>query len=273
MKKFEGILICTDLDGTLLRSDKTISDENVRAIEYFKSEGGRFTFITGRMHYFVQKMYDAIKPNAPLGCGNGSGVYDYPIQKYIWTQNLSHSAIELAEYVVEHISDMGVHLTTFEKVYFCGNNEEMEKFRRRTRLPNLSCSFEEMREPLAKLVFCHPDEKMIRYTMELLESHPRADEFEFIQSEKTLCEILPKGISKGSALPKIAEAVGVDMSRVIAVGDYNNDISMLLAASVGISVGNARPEVKAVADRVTVTNEESAIRRIISEIESGELKI
>ena len=63
------------------------------------------------------------------------------------------------------------------------------------------------------------------------------------------------------------------MSRVIAVGDYNNDISMLLAASVGIAVGNARPEVKAVADRVTVTNEESAIRRIIAEIESGELKI
>ena len=61
MKKFDGIMICTDLDGTLLQSDKTISEENTRAIEYFKSEGGRFTFITGRMHYFANEMYNAIK--------------------------------------------------------------------------------------------------------------------------------------------------------------------------------------------------------------------
>ena len=49
MKKFEGILLCTDLDGTLYRNDKSISPENRKAIEYFKREGGCFTFITGRM--------------------------------------------------------------------------------------------------------------------------------------------------------------------------------------------------------------------------------
>ena len=49
MGKFDGILICTDLDGTLYRNDKTVSKENREAIEYFKNEGGYFTFITGRM--------------------------------------------------------------------------------------------------------------------------------------------------------------------------------------------------------------------------------
>lgn len=273
MKKFEGILICTDLDGTLLRKDKTISEENVRAIEYFKSEGGRFTFITGRMHYFLQEMYDAINPNAPLGCGNGGGVYDFPGGKYIWTRNLSPSAIELAGDIVKHIGDMGLQLTTFEKTYFCGENEEMENFRQRMNLPNLYCALTDMHEPLSKIVFCHPDKRMIALTMKLLESHPMADEFEFIQSEDTICEILPKGISKGSALPKIAEAVSVDMNRVLAVGDYDNDISMIRAAAVGVAVGNACSELKAVADRVTVTNEEHAIARIIYDIESGEIKI
>ena len=57
MKKFEGILLCTDLDGTLLRNDKSISRENLDAINYFMSEGGYFTFITGRMPYTSSNIY------------------------------------------------------------------------------------------------------------------------------------------------------------------------------------------------------------------------
>ena len=51
MKKFDGILFCTDLDGTLLESDHKISKENIEAIRYFQSEGGLFTFLTGRMPF------------------------------------------------------------------------------------------------------------------------------------------------------------------------------------------------------------------------------
>ena len=71
MGKFDGILICTDLDGTLYRNDKTISDENKAAIEYFKSEGGLFTFITGRMPDYSEEAYMAASPNVPFGCING----------------------------------------------------------------------------------------------------------------------------------------------------------------------------------------------------------
>lgn len=71
MGRFDGILICTDLDGTLLNSDRRISKENLEAIEYFKQEGGIFTFVTGRMPFFVSDMYEAVQPNAPFGCVNG----------------------------------------------------------------------------------------------------------------------------------------------------------------------------------------------------------
>lgn len=77
MNKFKGLLICTDLDGTLLKDDKSISRENLDAIEYFKSEGGYFTFITGRMPYFMESICSKIHPNAPFGCINGGGLYDY----------------------------------------------------------------------------------------------------------------------------------------------------------------------------------------------------
>ena len=83
MKKFKGILICTDLDGTLLNSQGKISKENLDAIEYFKANGGLFTFITGRLPYFSSDVYDIINPNAPFGCINGGGIYDHREGKYL----------------------------------------------------------------------------------------------------------------------------------------------------------------------------------------------
>ena len=71
MGKFDGILICTDLDGTVLKNDKSISKETLDAIEYFKSEGGRFTVVTGRMPYTSNKICEILKPNAPIGCVKG----------------------------------------------------------------------------------------------------------------------------------------------------------------------------------------------------------
>ena len=76
MKKFEGLLLCTDLDGTLLNNERKVSKENREAIDYFKSEGGYFTFITGRMPYFSAQVFDIVQPNAPFGCINGGGIYD-----------------------------------------------------------------------------------------------------------------------------------------------------------------------------------------------------
>ena len=83
MNKFKGILFCTDLDGTLYRADKTVSKENLQAIEYFKSEGGLFTFITGRMPVIATEVYEKIHPNAPYGCGNGSCIFDGEKNKFL----------------------------------------------------------------------------------------------------------------------------------------------------------------------------------------------
>ena len=88
-----------------------------------------------------------------------------------------------------------------------------------------------------------------------------------------LYEILPKGASKGNLLPHLAAILGVDMSKTIAVGDYYNDVSMIRSAGVGVAVANAVDEAKAVADIVTVSNEESAIAKIVAMIDRGELRL
>lgn len=273
MSKFQGILICTDLDGTLLSNDKTISRENLDAIRYFQSEGGYFTFVTGRMPFFVHSVVDMIRPNAPIGCINGGGVYDFATDRYLWAQTLPHSVLELVEHADRTIEDLGVQVNLFDRILFCRDNDATAAFRRATGVPHLVGRYDAIDEPIAKIVFCDNDETHIDRLQKILYAHPRADEFDFIRSEKTLYEILPRGIHKGVALPKLAELLGVDMRRTVAVGDYNNDIGMLRTAGVGIAVANACPEAKAAADRITVSNEESAIARIIEDIESGALEV
>lgn len=268
MGKFDNILICTDLDGTLFRNDKSISQRNIDAIEYFKSEGGYFTFITGRMPYYVDDALEKVKINAPFGCINGGGLYDAAENKYIWTTPLDKSVNELVKYVVENIEGMGVQYTCFEKVYFAAENECMMHFRDVTRVPNLTCPIDGPQETLAKIVFGDMREDELMRIPDLLKAHPRYDEFDYIRSEKKLYEILPKGMSKGAVLPRLAEHLGIDISHTVAVGDYNNDISMLKAAGVGIAVANATAEAKAAADRITVSNEEDAIAQIIEDIEN-----
>ena len=273
MNKFNGILICTDLDGTLLRNDKTISRENKEAIEYFKSEGGLFTFITGRMPYYSSDMYEAIEPNCPFGCINGGGIYDHRKGEYLWTLPIDESVRILVGYIDENIPEIGIQLSTFNKTYFYKDSEAMEAFRRASGLPNITRHYNDVTEPIGKILFADHREANIKLLQELLESHPIADRFSFIRSDKTLFEIVPKGVDKGTLLVKMAEIIGIDVRRTMAVGDYNNDVAMLRSAGLGVAVANASRAALDAADYVTVSNEEHAIARIISEIDSGRLVI
>ena len=157
MGKFDGILICTDLDGTLYRNDKTISDENREAIEYFKRDGGYFTFITGRLPYYSVDAYNLARPNVPFGCINGGGVYDGAENRYVWTREISRDVVELIACVVARFSGLGIQLCCFDKTYFSEENAMTEKFRKRTGLPNYICNFRDIDEPMGKIIFNSED--------------------------------------------------------------------------------------------------------------------
>ena len=273
MKKFDGLLFCTDLDGTLYDSNKVVSERNLQAIEYFKAEGGLFTFITGRVPITSAEMCEIIKPNAPYGCINGGGIYDAVKGKYLWNVFLPEEVMELVRVVDKNLPEVGIQFNTEKEIYFNKDNAAMVRFREITGVPNISCHYEDVEEPVLKVVFAHHDPSQIEKLKELLASQPNAKFVDFIHSEKTLYEILPKGISKGAVLCKMADFVGIDQNKTIAVGDYYNDISMIKTAKCGIAVANAVDEVKAVADYVTVSNNEDAIAVIIEGIEQDKFDI
>lgn len=270
MGKFDGILICTDLDGTLLRNDKSVSRENLDAIEYFKAEGGYFTFITGRMPMTTVHICENVQPNAPFGCINGGGIFDYKKQEFVRLHVLDREVLELVDYVDREMPDMGIQINTEKTIYCSKDTPAMVRFRQRTGTPKVTGHWRDIDEPIAKVVFAHLENEKVLKLAEILYSHPKSKEFDFIRSERTLYEILPNGISKATALVELAEILKVN--KIVAVGDYNNDVSMIKAATVGVAVGNACIEAKAAADVITVSNEEHAIAKIIQGIETEEIK-
>ncbi len=273
MKIFDGIMICTDLDGTLIASNGKISKENLDAIEYFKANGGSFTFITGRVPLTAKMLCETVKPNIPFGCINGAGIYDHKVQKYLWTAELAEGFRDLLESVERELPDMGIQINTASGIYICKDNPAMQPFYDIIGNRGIPCDYRTFSEPIAKIIFADNDENKINNLIKLLNEHPQAENFDFIRSEFTLYEILPKGISKGAVMLKMADLLGIDREKTVAIGDYNNDISMIKAAKLGVAVKNAVPELKEIADYVTVSNDEHAIARLIYDIEKGTIKI
>ena len=273
MGKFDGMLICTDLDGTLLKNDKTISQENLDAIEYFKSEGGLFTIVTGRMPHTAFDICEYARINAPFGCINGGGVYDLCKGDYIFKCPLEDGFDELIELVENNIPNAGIQVNTFYKTYFSKENSIMELFRKVTNAPNLVCNYKDVERPIAKILFGIETEEEMQKTIKLLDEHPLSEKFDYVRSERYLYEILPKGTGKGTAITKLCECLGLDKNKTIAIGDYNNDISMFRAAKIGVAVKNACDEAKLSADYITVSNEEHAIAQVIYDLEAGKIRL
>ena len=109
---------------------------------------------------------------------------------------MPNNVIELVKYIYNNFSDVGIQVNTYYKTYFCRENQTMKNFRKVTKLPNLVCDYNDVHEPIAKILFGSENEEEIQMIEKMLKSHPLANEFDFIRSEKTLYEILPKGVGK-----------------------------------------------------------------------------
>lgn len=270
-KKFEGILICTDLDGTLLTTgDKRLTEENKKAIEYFMQEGGYFTYATGRMIAGIRIILDQLKPNAPIVCSNGGTLYDVDRNEIIWGEGLDKDAIKVVEFIEERVPEAGIEICTDNKIYFSRENRMTKKHMDDEELMHNSLNYKNVFSPWKKVLFAIEECYMAKLQKEILYSE-FANKYTYVKSDDIYFEILPKGMNKGKGVLKLAEVMGIKPSHVIAVGDNYNDIEMVKNAGVGIAVANAVPELREAADIITVDNNRNALAAVITSLEIGSI--
>lgn len=261
MNKFKGFLICTDCDGTLTNSDGIVSKANADAIKYFQSEGGLFTLATGRFPHYVKTFEKQISVNAPIVSLNGAVLYDIKLDKVIntWAMKREDCA-EVLKYIERdwrNVWDCWVSGNLYESVGYkpsehIAGDGSVEKF------------IDELPEMIYKNLFVQSADITKELQTQLKQRF--GDKFRFDLSWPEGVEMQSIDSGKGIAIKYMKEHLGQDIHTTIGVGDYENDLSMMEYADISYAVGNAIDSVKKAADRVTVSNNEDALAKIIYEL-------
>ena len=243
MGKFDGVLIVSDIDGTLTNSNQELSAENRKAIEYFKSEGGIFTIATGRLSdYFREKEFEKLI-NCPAIMLNGAAIYDFKTDEFIYSKKFQDDFLEIYKEILA--------FKKFNKIDFCFIN----KTRNSQDIDVGNC------KDLCKIVTVVEDEQTALDLCEILE-----DKFskthEVFRTWSTGVEVLPKGATKGNCVEFLRKHLK-NIKTVAGIGDFENDISLLEKSDVSFAPQNAIEELKQKADYIVSHHNNNAIKDVV----------
>ncbi len=265
-------LIATDLDGTLLRDDQTVSDRTVAALVAAEEAGIEVFFVTGRPARWMDVVRDHVHGHGLAICANGAVVADlHDGGRFIEVRPLA----EAAALAIVRALRAAAPGTSFAIERTSGIHYEPEypPFRSEPGAPIASA--EELLDgadgpgaPIIKLLAFHPD---IAPDAFLERARTTAGEHgSFTRSSPTaLLEISGPGVSKASTLALWCERRGIASEEVVAFGDMPNDLEMLAWAGTSYAMANAHPEVLAATTYRTAANTEDGVALVIEQILHG----
>jgi len=255
MKRFEGYAIYSDVDNTILAPDWTIAPRNLRALEEFTREGGLFALASGRGPTArTFRLFDLLPViNSPCILLNGALLYDAKERRGLSFQALPDALREWLIALHREKPEWPISVCTAEERYQIGPDVE----------EGVGCAaVETVPLPWGKLLFHVPEQERVS-AMEWLRAQGLSGT-EVTACDKTLVEIVPQGISKGVALERVIEMMGLSRNRVAAIGDYYNDLAMLSTPGIrAFCPQNAAPEIKAICEKTVCSVFEGAVADVV----------
>ena len=260
-------IVAADLDGTLLRNDKSISPFAREELERINELGVIFLPSTGRTHVEIPQPIREL-PFLNYGlCVNGGAIYDYKEEKYIFQNTIPiKTAIEVYSFLKDYpvcpscvingrrlvqgdengeISDFIKGVMAKGILFNCTGVYDME-----SQIRKLNCDIQKM------LIYTMDPKYREEVMGALKKSFPQ---LQISSSGPSYIEVNANGIDKGVALKRFCELKGVDTKDTMVFGDAENDISMLKAGGLSIVMENGTKETKAVADVICPSNEEDGV--------------
>lgn len=254
MGKFDGILICSDIDGTFSGADGTIQ-ANTEAVKYFMDNGGKFTFSTGRAVGHIRKPEFINTLNTPVCLYNGGMIYDYENERILLEERLNIT-------VQDFITSMCKYNDIVKEFYIFDNCKQDYIF-----YPDFLSTTEESRllKPI-KVIFECKDVESADASKAFAQKQEIFSQCCIAKSGPLTVEFNSINASKGKGLKFIKNYIG-DIHTAIGIGDNENDIPLIQDADIGVAVGDAPESVKQIADMIVKPCDEFAIKDLIEIIE------
>ena len=260
------MLLVSDFDGTLTGSAGRIPAENLSKIRYFNENGGRFTISTGRTKAGFHNYSNEII-NAPVLLGNGGMAFDYEKGIATFVNAVSSSAVPVMLRILDAFPFLGTEIYTVDD-RVCVINPHEKNIR---HFSGLRIEEYSVRDCLDSSFF--PAVKIMLYAGEKskeVQDFLRSidlGELKFIPCNGEFIEILSVEAGKGKAMYQLAAALGVDSTRVFAVGDGSNDTDMLSAAVIGFVPESGDALAKQAGDIIVCNSDGGCVAEVIDILE------
>lgn len=261
-------LVVSDMDYTLLMTGKEISEENKRAVKALADNNIAFSLATGRCPFMIGKYIDELALNVPIICSNGAVLYDPVTESNLYSADIP---FEKVKEIIFPLLEKGLDVTGYSErgIYLSENNSRRDFFANyNSNLPNnRKAVLKEFKDENLTpdgpsfnkfLIIDCPDD-----VVSMLCSDP---DLEIEKSAATFTDIMLKGQNKGQTLMKLADILGVSHKNTFALGDSENDLSMIKESGTGIAMQNSVPEILRCADIVTSSCEDNGFAKAVYEI-------
>ncbi|MGW3637633.1 MULTISPECIES: Cof-type HAD-IIB family hydrolase [unclassified Streptomyces] len=263
-------LIASDLDGTLLRRDGTLSSRTLRALRSAESAGAEVVLVTARPPRFVDRLAEATGLTGTAVCSNGALVYDIGTRTVVSSRALPVTVAQrVATALAAVLPEVGFALETgnqvlYEPAYRLRLSEDID-----AELPVASLADLWLTDvPVTKLLAW--SDRLDADTLLAAARQgvgPAGSEVQFTHSGgRGLLEISASGVTKAGTLAELCAGRGIDATEVIAFGDMPNDLTVLDWAGTGYAMGNAHPAVLAAVPSHTMSNEEDGVAHVLERL-------
>lgn len=255
-------LVATDLDGTALRTDGTVSPRTASAFAKVEEYGGMLVFVTGRPPRWMGGVAGAVRHRGLAICANGALIYDLHTERIVESHLITVDVLrEVVAQLRANVSDLAFSVEyevgfAHESDFLLGG---LDKHTRGVCVDSVTA------RPCAKLLALHPgmDPDELQDTVHRLVGHLVTATH---SSRKGLIEMSAQGVTKATALAALAGQHEIRASESVAFGDMPNDLPMLSWAGTSYAVANAHPDVLAAVDHVTAANDEDGVAQVIERL-------
>lgn len=262
-------LIVSDVDGTLIgKGADTTTPENMRAIERARQKGIGFTLASGRAFQAMAKWRESMRLDAPFICCNGAQVRDGHSVYF----NSSFS-VDAMRKILSLLDDVGCPAFVYSDVkIYCmegAMRDDIWEVWRKGGMTEDALRVVGGREQLLretegdvqKILGWSPDEPGMN---RMLDGARALDGVTYaVNTLGYNAEFMQPGLTKGTALVRLANHCGVGLENILALGDADNDVEMLRAAGVGVAMGDASVAARAAADYVAASCAQSGVAESI----------